>query len=161
MDEPRMPQTPAALRRRLAELREVRRKRIGARSADPAQRVRRRSLRSADRELILAKTDQRCHLCGGSVVSEWEADHVLAFAGGGAHSVENYLAAHALCNNYRWDYEPEEFQWALKIGVWARLHIEKGTPVGAAMLQEFFKYEVNRDRRRKARRAAEQGAASS
>jgi hypothetical protein len=83
------------------------------------------------------------------VVSAWQADHVLAHAGGGDHSVENYLAAHALCNTYRWDYDAEEFQWVLKIGVWARREMERGSQLGAGMLDKFHKYELGRIARRR------------
>ena len=107
------------------------------------------SLRAAERKAILTKTDGRCHVCGGEVIADWEADHVLAHAGGGPHSAENYLAAHSLCNNYRWDYDPEEFQWVLKIGVWARLVMEKEGAFGADLLSRFCKYEAQRHKRRK------------
>src|SRR3712207_8439206 len=50
-----------------------------------------------------------------------------AHSSGGAHSADNYLPAHTLCNNYRWDYSPEEFQLVLKIGVWARTRSEEHT----------------------------------
>jgi 5-methylcytosine-specific restriction endonuclease McrA len=106
-------------------------------------------LRAATRHAILRKTDGRCHICGGTVVSRWQADHVLAHAGGASHSVENYLAAHALCSNYRWDYDPEEFQWVLKIGVWARLQMEKGGQLGDSMLSAFSAYEKHRQGRRR------------
>ena len=79
----------------------------------------------------------------------WEADHVLSHSDGGAHSVENYLAAHTLCNNYRWNYSPEEFQWVLKIGVWARRHMENDTQFGSEMLRRFFDYEIRRAKRRR------------
>jgi hypothetical protein len=49
---------------------------------------------------------------------------------GGAHSVDNFLPAHALCNNYRWDYSAEEFQYILKLGVWIRTQIEQETQLG-------------------------------
>jgi hypothetical protein len=29
----------------------------------------------------------------------------LAHSTGGKHRVDNYLAAHSVCNNYRWHYE--------------------------------------------------------
>lgn len=81
-------------------------------------------------------------------MAKWQADHVLAHAGGGPHSIENFLPAHALCNNYRWDYDSEEFQWVLKIGVWARLQMESNSALGATMLERFFGYEVQRHSRR-------------
>jgi hypothetical protein len=59
------------------------------------------------------------------------------------------LAAHALCNKYRWDYDPEEFQWVLKIGVWARLQMEKGGQLGDLMLSGFAGHEKRRKSRRR------------
>jgi hypothetical protein len=74
---------------------------------------------------------------------------VLAHSAGGAHAIDNYLPAHGLCNNYRWDYSTEEFQWVMKIGVWARLHMEKGGPLGDALLRRFCVHEVGREARRR------------
>jgi len=107
---------------RLKLLHEQRRKGLTHRSAKG-----RRSLREDQRNLILSKTAGRCHICGGKIKNSenWQADHVLAHAHGGEHSVDNYLAAHSLCNNYRWHYGSEEFQWILKLGVWIRTLIEK------------------------------------
>ena len=82
-------------------------------------------------------------------MDKWEADHVLPHGSGGAHAADNYLAAHSLCNNYRWSYTPEEFQWVLKIGVWARLQMEHDTVFGAELTRRFFDYEVKREKRRK------------
>jgi Domain of unknown function (DUF4440) len=109
------------------------------------------------RATVLAKTAGRCHICGGEVFERWQADHVLAHAGGGQHAVDNYLPAHALCNGYRWAYSPEEFQWVLKIGVWARLQMERHSAFDEAMLRGFFDY----DRRREARRVPVQPPPSS
>src|SRR5687767_10382179 len=76
----------------------------------------RQTLTPEQRTLILSKTGNRCHICGGKIKKgeNWQADHVLAHAHGGKNSVENYLAAHSICNNYRWHYGSEEFQWILK-----------------------------------------------
>ena len=80
--------------------------------------------------------------------TRWQADHVLAHAVGGTHKIDNYLAAHALCNNYRWHYSSEEFQWALKIGVWARKQMESRSDFGNEMLGRFFAYDHRREGRR-------------
>jgi len=61
--------------------------------------------------------------------------------------IDNYLTAHASCNNYRWDYTAAEFQIILKIGVWARTQIERQTATGKAMGREFSKAEAHRMRR--------------
>ena len=73
---------------------------------------------------------------------------------GGGHSRDNYLAAHSLCNNYRWDYSAEEFQWILKIGVWARYEMEGDGRLGKEILKRFFDYECSRVKRRKIKRSA-------
>jgi len=107
----------------------------------------RQGLSAKDRETVLAVTGGRCHVCGGKVGNRWHADHVLAHASGGQHAVDNYLPAHALCNTYRWDFGSEEFQWILKIGVWARKHMEERGS-GKEMLGRFFEYDRQRERRR-------------
>ena len=135
------------LRERLRALRQSRRDRQATARLSPR---RRQVLKRADRETVMQKTAGRCHICGGQVTtSDWQADHVLAHSGGGHHSIENYLPAHSLCNNYRWDYDAEEFQFVLKIGVWARREMERPTPLGDTMLSRFAGYERNRESRRR------------
>lgn len=110
---------------------------------------RRKRLTSAERETILKKTDRRCHVCGGIIDGYWEADHVLAHSGGGGHSVDNYLSSHRMCNNYRWDYVPEEFQEILRLGVWLRTQIAKQSNLGKSVGEAFIKHEKRRISRRK------------
>jgi hypothetical protein len=148
MDEPSLPANPELLAERLRHLRNERREGHTRRRAAP---MRRQALSAKDRAIVLAKTASRCHVCGGKVVARWQADHVLAHAGGGQHAVDNYLPAHALCNNYRWDYNSEEFQWILKIGVWARRQMETRSGFGAALLRAFFDYDRRREARRRIR----------
>ena len=82
--------------------------------------------------------------------SAWQADHVLAHSAGGTHSADNYLPAHALCNNYRWDYSAEEFQLILKLGVWTRTQIERlRTDFGRKAAAAFLAHESKRQARRK------------
>ena len=113
------------------------------------RRPRRGRLTSGDRDHILKKTGGRCHICGGLLVDRWQADHVLAHSGRGHDDRDNYLPAHALCNNYRWDYTAEEFQYILKLGVWLRTQIEKGSAIGREASDRFASYERARSRRRK------------
>lgn len=107
-----------------------------------AQKVSRKALAAKERMAILSKTDGRCHICGGEIdpKSYWEADHVLRHAVGGGNKLDNYLAAHGLCNAYRWDHLPDEMQWVLKIGVWARMQMEKrNSGFGREMTKLFFR----------------------
>ncbi len=133
-----------------AKLRDLRKRRMAGKLSQKQAGSRRRTLTPSAREQILAKTEKRCHICGGTIESdEWEADHVQAHSGGGTNDVANYLPAHAICNNYRWDYTSEEFQWILKLGVWLRTEIERGTRVGMNAAELFVKYEKRRVARRK------------
>ena len=94
---------------------------LSAHDANRSRPARRSALSSKQREQVLRSRAGRCHICDGNVLgTKWQADHVLAHSAGGTHSIDNYLPTHALCNNYRWDYSAEEFQWLLKIEVWAR-----------------------------------------
>jgi hypothetical protein len=139
--------TPEDFVRNLRELRVHRNE-----AQKQAQKVPRRALTAKERIAILSKTDGRCHICGGVIDphSYWEADHVLRRAVGGGNKSDNYLAAHGLCNTYRWDHLPDEMQWVLKIGVWARMQMEKHSEFGRKMTQLFFENELRRERRKKA-----------
>lgn len=97
----------------------------------------RKALTKAARAEILAKTDDRCHICGGEIECDnWHADHVFAHIKGGKHQEDNYLAADPVCNNLRWHYEAEEFQWILKLGVFMRTQIARKTPIGQSAWRE-------------------------
>ncbi len=67
---------------------------------------------------------------------------------GGRHEADNYLPAHSICNNYRWFYGTEEFQWILKLGVWLRTQIEKETVLGRLAAKAFCTYDCIRAARR-------------
>ncbi len=112
-------------------------------------RRKRQVLSKSERHQVQMKTDKKCHICGGKIVGTWDADHVLSQSGGGEHAVSNYLPAHKICNNYRWDYLPEEFQEILRLGVFARTQIEKETRVGRTLAEGFLKSEKRRVSRRK------------
>jgi len=126
---------------------ELRNQRETGKSANRRPRAQR--LSRSERDAILAKTGGKCHICGGDIAGPWNADHVLAHSAGGEHAVGNYLPAHGVCNNYRWDYLADEFQLILKLGVWARTQIEKGTAVGRDVAEGFAKHESRRIARRK------------
>lgn len=106
-------------------------------------------LTRSDREKILAKTDKKCHICGGEIKWKWEADHILSHSKWWTHDINNYLPAHPICNNYRRDYLSEEFQLIIKLGVWVRTQIEKSTELGKNIGTKFLKYEESRIKRRK------------
>jgi hypothetical protein len=145
MSDLKLPATTSALVRRFLTLKNNRRNQyLRSRNASIA----RRALTGKQRQLVLAKTNSRCHICGGKVKDRWQADHVLAHSHRGKHKIDNYLPAHFICNNYRWDYSSEEFQWILKIGVWAKGRMQKGNGIGLDMRNKFFQHEVRREKRR-------------
>ena len=113
-------------------------------------RLSRNRLTSKQREKILRKTNSRCHICGGKISRDWQADHVLSYSKGGEHIEKNYLAAHVTCNNYRWHYTPEEFQEIMKLGIWVKTQIINKTQLGNEVSEKFVRYELSRIKRRKA-----------
>jgi len=144
--------TASRLARQLQRLKQKRRERKSG--LNKIGQAIRGHLRKFDRELILQKTGGRCHICGGKIKrpwqkGAWQADHVLAHSVGGKHMVENYLPAHKLCNHYRWDYSAEEFQWILKIGVWACTQIRTQSRIGLEVAKGFQVHERNRAARQK------------
>ncbi len=77
--------------------------------------VKRSSLTKKQRELILAKTNSHCHICGMEVTLDaFQADYVKSHSMGGQHAQNNYLPSCFTCNNYRWHYSSEEIQIILK-----------------------------------------------
>src|SRR6476620_2742107 len=143
MDET-LPANAEQLTKQLAALRNARRDRQARQRKTPRPR---KSLTPTQRADVLAKTAKRCHICGGTITTtSWDADHVLSHSDGGPHVIDNYLAAHSLCNNYRWDYSPEEFQWVLKIGVWARRQMERRSALGTELAARFYEYEVRTEK---------------
>jgi hypothetical protein len=81
--------------------------------------------------------------------NNFEADHVKSHIGGGDNRIDNYLPSCQTCNNYRWHYLPEEIQWILKIGVWAKTQIETNTVIGKNIADRFMNYEARRIKRTK------------
>ena len=109
-----------------------------------------RRLSNKERILIHAKTDGQCHVCSRKLnADEYEADHVKPHSSGGGNVVENFLPACRTCNNYRWNYLSDEFQWILKLGVWLKTEIEKETAIGKLASNAFIKYEIRRETRRR------------
>jgi len=141
---PALPPSPARLAARLSKLRNARRRWQEKRRARGVSRQQISEIRRAE---ILAKTAGLCHLCGGKISGDWSADHVLAHRRGGRHRLDNFLAAHRLCNGYRWDYSPQELQWVLAIGIWARLEMERQSPLGAELLRRFHATETRKRQR--------------
>ena len=108
------------------------------------------SLSKSDRNEIWNKTDGKCHICGRDVDKEnYEADHIRNHSSGGTNLVENFLASCRTCNNYRWHYSPDEIQWILKIGVWAKTKIDHNDKVGKLIAEKFIQKEKERENRRK------------
>ena len=147
MDEPKTLVSQPQLARRFETLHQERHRRV----VDGREtRPKRKTLTKDERVQVLEKTAGRCHLCGGPISSngKWHADHVLAHASGGRHSIDNYLPAHKLCNKYRWDYSAEQVQWILKVGVWAVSEMRRETPIGSKMGVRYAEHEKRRILRR-------------
>lgn len=109
----------------------------------------RQPLTNAQRQHIFRKTNGRCHICGGEITGTWHADHVFPHSAGGAHSADNYIPAHNLCNNYRWDFTPDEFQLILRLGVWVKTQILHETQIGRLAAERFVAHERSLTRRRR------------
>ena len=123
---------------------------IAEREKNKSKNRRNYSLTKGKRYAIWDKTDGNCHICGRNVDKDkFEADHVKTYSIGGKNNVENFLAACRTCNNYRWHYSPEEIQWILKIGVWAKTKIDHNDKIGNIIAEKFIKKEVERENRRK------------
>lgn len=107
-------------------------------------------LTKTQRELVLAKIDGRCHVCGIELdISNFHADHVKAHITGGAHAEANYLPSCSTCNNLRWHYSAEEIQIIMKLGRWLKTKIINGQEQGLLLANEFIKHDMSLRKRRK------------
>jgi 5-methylcytosine-specific restriction endonuclease McrA len=164
MNELCLPQSDDELTKRLKDLHEARRT-VQAKRKEKEQE-RRRQLTADERKKVFDKTRGHCHLCGGDMtqnsggelteerklVPDFVVDHIVPFASGGKDSLDNFLAAHGLCNGCRWFYSPEEFQWILRMGIWARKQMEDcKTEIGRKMREPFRENEEEVRERRKPR----------
>ena len=134
-----------------AALRKLREQRYDKKEEVKKSLGRRKALSEDQRTKVLKKTGKRCHICGEKIKKGggWQADHVFPYGTGGEHVVDNYLPAHFVCNNYRWDYVDEEFQWILKLGVFMRTQIEENRAIGRDAGKKFVENERRRAERRK------------
>lgn len=154
-----LPANSDELTQRLRDLHEKRRNLRKDRKK--LKQERRRSLTEEERADAFKKTGGNCHLCGGDISESGDGelpkeyrfvvDHIVPKAVGGGDSRDNYLAAHGLCNGCKWFYSPEEFQWILRIGVWARKQMEDATKIGREMRVPFLQNEEAVRKRRKPR----------
>ena len=123
---------------------------IDEREAGKTKETRTYVLTKDERKLIWDKTDGNCHVCGRAVSpNNFEADHVRNHSAGGGSQVDNFLPACRTCNNYRWHYSPEEVQWILKMGIWAKTKVSHDDAIGKLIAKEFIKKEIGRESRRK------------
>ena len=118
---------------------------------DGKLKAQRKLLSPSQRRAVFKKTGGKCHICGGPIGKResWQADHVFSHSLGGQHLLDNYLPAHSLCNNYRWFYLSEEFQWILKLGVWLKTQIKNETATGRIAGEAFLAHERSRVKRQK------------
>jgi 5-methylcytosine-specific restriction endonuclease McrA len=127
----------------------LRMRRKDVKSSTKSSLLKRRALTKSQREQVFAKTAGRCHICGGEIAGRWHADHVFPHSSGGAHSPDNYLPAHEICNNYRWDYTSDEFQLILRLGVWIKTQILHETTIGQLSATKFTSHERSLAKRRR------------
>ena len=109
----------------------------------------RSALTKKQRELILAKTDSRCHVCGVELeINNFHADHVKAHITGGEHAGHNYLPSCSTCNNLRWHHSPEEIQIMFKMGRWLKTQLSKNNVKSLELANQFVQHEMKLRKKR-------------
>lgn len=142
----RMTETLSQLAARLRRYRKRRRDRVFSEK----QKSKRRVLSAADRAEVLARTNGRCHLCGGVIgKAPWQANHVFPLALGGKQGLENYLPTHRACNGAKWHLRPKEMALVLTLGTWLRSEIERGTTIGKVAGEAYCNTAKRRESRRR------------
>jgi hypothetical protein len=111
--------------------------------------IKRAALTKKQRELVLAKTDGRCHVCGIELEAQgFHVDHIKSHITGGLHMENNYLPSCNTCNNLRWHYSSEEIQVIMKLGRWLKTKIVDGETENLLLANEFVKREISLRKRR-------------
>ena len=135
--------------------------------ADKQDTVRKLRMNEARFRIIHGRTQGHCHFCGDKLVFElrgkwhgsgsgaWEADHVFQLGRGGADVIENYLPACSECNRARWFNTGAEIRHLLSLGLVAKEHIEKDTPLGKSLAAAHQARQVKNAGRRKIRPVTE------
>jgi 5-methylcytosine-specific restriction endonuclease McrA len=109
----------------------------------------RKQLSRKQREIIVAKTNQRCHVCGIELtISNFHADHVKSHITGGMHEENNYLPSCSTCNNLRWHYSAEEIQVIMKLGRWLKTKLLDESEESLFMANAFMKHEMSLRKKR-------------
>ncbi|MBG9377185.1 HNH endonuclease [Panacibacter sp. DH6] len=112
--------------------------------------VKRSALTKKQRQLILEKTDCRCHICGIELeLKNFHADHVKPQITGGIHAENNYLPSCASCNNLRWHYSSEEIQLILKMGRWMKTKLLDESEESLFIANAFMKHDMQLRKKRK------------
>lgn len=112
--------------------------------------AKRKTLTKKQRQLILDKTDSRCHICGIEIdINHFHADHVKSHITGGLHAENNYLPSCATCNNLRWHYSPEEIQVIMKLGRWMKTKLLDESEESILLANAFIKHDMQLRKKRK------------
>ncbi|MEO7046476.1 MAG: HNH endonuclease signature motif containing protein [Ferruginibacter sp.] len=112
--------------------------------------AKRSALSKKKREVVLAKTDGRCHICGIELdLNNFQADHVKSHITGGLHAENNYLPSCSICNNLRWHYSPEEIQVIMKLGRWLKTKLLEESHASLVLANQFVKHDMALRKRRK------------
>ena len=93
------------------------------------------SLTARQRARVRRKTGGKCHVCGGPLGPDWQADHVVPHQLGGSRSEDNYLPACRMCNRLRWGYTPTALRLMLRFGAIAKQEIRHDTELGRQLLR--------------------------
>ncbi len=120
------------------------------RRVNKIKHAKRSALTKKQRQLVLEKTDCRCHVCGIELkFNNFHADHVKSHITGGLHAENNYLPSCSTCNNLRWHYSSEEIQIILKLGRWIKTKIINDDEGGLALANQFIKHDISLRKKRK------------
>ncbi len=100
---------------------------------------------SAEKREVFDKTNGLCHFCGEFL--SYDAFGVTTFKSKDGEKA-TYLPACKNCKRIFDKYLPEEIKWIIRIGQWAKTHIEFETETGLNIANEIIDYEIDRENQR-------------
>lgn len=107
------------------------------------------------RRAVFDKTGGHCHFCGDRLVfshyeqGEWELDHAIQAAKGGASNPDNYLPACWKCNRLRWHRTGKDLRRLILLGLVANDEIKADTELGRAIHARFTQRKTKNKQRKR------------
>lgn len=90
--------------------------------------MKRKTIKKEERELIYIQDRGICQICGKKLLyDEMTIDHIIPLGGGGTNNILNYQCACSSCNQFKQNFQPDDFYEKITEIYWYQLKKKCGT----------------------------------